>query len=158
MYVPLVPVIAELELQICNSFLKVLMTFLLESLALPLPHTLIHLKMDCTVTWTNTLLRAAINTFCQKLQAVPDGSSITICIKQRAFYDCQSDTALSLLKMKGAVSKVHRDTHCTTGLHVTSISNHLLIANSESVLCDLMHNLRSTYIFKKTPQNTRNMF
>lgn len=84
----------------CNSFLKVLMTFLSISLPLLLPlsldHTLflIHLKMDCSVTWTNTLLRAAINTFCQKLQAVADMPSITIYIKQRAFYDCQSEAGL----------------------------------------------------------------
>lgn len=59
-----------------------------------LSHPLIHLKMDCSVTWTNTLLRAAINTFCQKLQALPDMSSITIYIKQRAFYGCQSEAGL----------------------------------------------------------------
>lgn len=59
-----------------------------------LSHSLIHLKMDCSVTWTNTLLRAAINTFCQKLQASPDVSSITIYIKQRAFYGCQSEAGL----------------------------------------------------------------
>lgn len=64
------------------------------SLPLFLFHTLIHLKMDCSVTWTNTLLRAAINTFCQKLQASPDVSSITIYIKQRAFYGCQSEAGL----------------------------------------------------------------
>lgn len=65
--------------------------------ALPPPclsHSPIHLKMDCSVTWTNTLLRAAINTFCQKLQARPDVSSITIYIKQRAFYDCLSKAGL----------------------------------------------------------------
>lgn len=93
-------VITELELQMCNLFLKVLMTFLFQSLSLPLSAflsfalSLIHLKMDCSVTWTNTLLRAAINTFCQKLQAAPDMSSITIYIKQRAFYDCQSEAGL----------------------------------------------------------------
>lgn len=74
------------------------MTFLFKSLFPSLPlspfHSLIHLKMDCSVTWTNTLLRAAINTFCQKLQASPDMSSITIYIKQRAFYDCQSEAGL----------------------------------------------------------------
>lgn len=44
----------------------------------------IHLKMDGSVTWTNTSLREAINSFCQKLHAERDNSSITIYIKQRA--------------------------------------------------------------------------
>lgn len=82
-----------------NLLLKMLMTFLSRPLCLPLSlsclsHSPIHLKMDCSVTWTNTLLRAAINTFCQKLQARPDVSSITIYIKQRAFYDCLSKAGL----------------------------------------------------------------
>lgn len=94
LYVPMIPVIVKLELRIRASSLKVLMTFLFESLAPCLSLPRIHLKMDCTVTWTNTLLRAAINSFCQKLQAGPDMSSITIYIKQRAFYDCQSQAAL----------------------------------------------------------------
>lgn len=87
------------ELQIQSSFQKVLMS----PLFLCLYRSDIHLKMDCSVTWTNTLLRAAINTFCQKLQAVPDMPSITIYIKQRAFYDFQSKAgraALILLMIK----------------------------------------------------------
>ena len=65
------------------------------SVSLSFPLSAIHLKMDCSVTWTNTSLRAAINTFRQKLHTVPDVSSITICIKQRAFYMTASQGAVA---------------------------------------------------------------
>lgn len=119
--------VATMAFQEQKLFVKVLMTFLFQSPCLCCFH--IHLKIDCSVTWANTLLRAAINTFCQKLQPVPDISSITIYIKQRAFYDYQLKKVLLWLcwRLKRSVSEVQRYTGSAKQLHLVLISNRLIL-------------------------------